>query len=170
MRNISLALALVVGVWMIGVVTIAGAHTVKVLDDCDPTDTNWNPIGGCALQEGEVTRAEFDELLPPGHPAWWNDPPYLTIEPTATVNVQNQGGRRHTFTEVEEFAGGFNTGINAALNLTPAPECLNQALVNASNLPAGAHLQVTGLSVGNHLFQCCIHPWMRTLIKVLPDD
>jgi hypothetical protein len=25
---------------------------------------------------------------------------------------------------------------------------------------------VSGLTVGNHRFQCCNHPWMRAIIKV----
>jgi hypothetical protein len=37
-------------------------------------------------------------------------------------------------------------------------------------LPPDASLQVGGLDVGNHRFQYCLHPWMRTLIKVLADD
>jgi hypothetical protein len=38
------------------------------------------------------------------------------------------------------------------------------------DLAPGARTGVTGLSVGNHHFQCCIHPWMRAVIKVKPDD
>ncbi|MGA9725431.1 MAG: hypothetical protein WBQ86_23445, partial [Candidatus Binatus sp.] len=30
----------------------------------------------------------------------------------------------------------------------------------------GSHLDVTGLSKGKHLFQCCIHPWMRMEVDV----
>jgi hypothetical protein len=51
--------------------------------------------------------------------------------------------------------------------LIQAPECVNSS---ATDVPPGTTLQVTGLGEGNHRFQCCIHPWMRTLIKVLPDD
>jgi plastocyanin len=30
----------------------------------------------------------------------------------------------------------------------------------------GSTSQVTGLSKGEHLFQCCIHPWMRSKVIV----
>jgi hypothetical protein len=30
----------------------------------------------------------------------------------------------------------------------------------------GSQLQVTGLSKGEHLFECCIHPWMRLTVEV----
>jgi hypothetical protein len=30
----------------------------------------------------------------------------------------------------------------------------------------GGHLDMTGLSKGKHLFQCCIHPWMRMEVEV----
>jgi hypothetical protein len=31
---------------------------------------------------------------------------------------------------------------------------------------------VADLAPGNHRFQCCIHPWMRAIVKVKPagDD
>jgi hypothetical protein len=30
----------------------------------------------------------------------------------------------------------------------------------------GSQLQVTGLSKGQHRFECCIHPWMRVTVDV----
>jgi hypothetical protein len=30
----------------------------------------------------------------------------------------------------------------------------------------GSQFNVTGLAKGNHLFQCCIHPWMRMEVDV----
>jgi hypothetical protein len=30
----------------------------------------------------------------------------------------------------------------------------------------GSHVQITGLSQGEHLFECCIHPWMRVKVEV----
>lgn len=155
-----------------GAVGAAAHEEVAVLDDCDPTDPNWflPPGAGCALEEGDVTRAEFDAEVfsplatnPVGHQAWRNDPAYLKIEFGDTVKVKNKGGRNHTFTKVAEFGGGTVAGLNGGL--TPAPEC-----TGVPNLPPGASLEVSGLSVDNHRFQCCRHPWMRTLIKVLPDD
>jgi hypothetical protein len=38
----------------------------------------------------------------------------------------------------------------------------------ATDLQPGDRTEVSGLAEGNHRFQCCIHPWMRALIKVKP--
>ncbi len=144
---------------------------VTLLDDCDPRDPTWAPTGGCALEKGDVDRNEFNALLRSplsaatvGHPAWRFDPTYLKIEAGETVEVENKGGRSHTFTEVEKFGGGFVPQLN--FGLQPAPACAAGPTV----LPPGAQARVTGLSAGNHNFQCCIHPWMRTLIKVKPEE
>ncbi len=167
---IGIAAALLVGPRMKEAVVAADGEKVTILDDCDPRDPAWAPTGGCTLEEGNVDRAEFNALVASplslstiGHPAWRNQPSYLTIEPNETVRVRNRGGRGHTFTEVAAFGGGIIPPLNKGL--TPAPECAAAPL-----LPPGARTEVRGLSVGNHRFQCCIHPWMRALIKVKPED
>lgn len=55
---------------------------------------------------------------------------------------------------------------NPALNdgLVTAPECPGSV-----DIPAGGRTTVSGLAAGNHRFMCCIHPWMRALIKVKAD-
>jgi hypothetical protein len=35
---------------------------------------------------------------------------------------------------------------------------------------AGTSMTLAPLAPGNHRFQCCIHPWMRAIIKVEADD
>jgi hypothetical protein len=147
---------------------------VSIRDDCDPTDPTWAPTGGCTLQGGVVTRNEFNQLLfspnsagsPIGHPAWRMDPTYFKLESDGTVRVRNAGGRGHTFTEVAHFGGGFVPPLNGTLLV--APECT--AAAADPPLAPGARAEVTGLAVGNHLFQCCIHPWMRILVKVEPEE
>jgi hypothetical protein len=37
-------------------------------------------------------------------------------------------------------------------------------------MPPGASKDLKGLDVGLHRFQCCLHPWMRTTIRVADDD
>lgn len=171
----SIAVGLLVCAWTMGAaIAAADDKKVKIFDDCDPTDPGWIPIGGCTLREGDVNEAEFGILLlspltlPPfsfviGHPAWRNEPSYLKIELDKKVKVKNEGGRPHTFTEVANFGGGRVPPLNAGL--APAPEC-----ATSTNLLPGESAEVTGLSEGNHRFQCCIHPWMRALIKVTPED
>jgi plastocyanin len=147
--------------------TASGDESKRVVirDDCDPRDPAWGPLGGCALRRGDVTVAEFDEeLISPlarsvvGHQAWRNDPSYLKIKAGDTVRVVNRGGRPHTFTRVAEFGGGFVPPLSVGLDF--APECGNAAVI-----PPGGRTEVRGLTVGNHRFMCCIHPWMRTLVK-----
>jgi len=87
------------------------------------------------------------------------DPTYLRTDSGQSLTVTNLGGRRHTFTEVVNFGGGFVAGLNGTLAF--ATEC-----AGATVLAPGASLDLKGLSVGNHSFQCCIHPWMRILVKV----
>ena len=152
-----------------------GKEKVAIRDDCDPADPLWAPTGGCSLEDGDVTNAEFFAESGPasgplaasviGHQGWWNDPPYLKVEVGDTVKVRNRGGRIHTFTEVANFGGGRVGPLNKGL--APAPECVPPTATSV-DLPPGARAKVTGLAEGNHRFQCCIHPWMRALIKVQP--
>ncbi len=141
---------------------------IAIRDDCDPTDPGWAPTGGCLLKRGDVSFAEFGaELSSPlslaviGHQAWRNDPQYLETSPTTVVRVRNEGGRTHTFTKVAQFGGGKIP--NPALNkgLTPAPEC-----PGSIDIPPGGSANLPAMAAGNYHFQCCIHPWMRALIKV----
>jgi plastocyanin len=176
MRRISRVLVLSVSaVALIATVAVAGSR-VAVLDECDPATFNATPPVGPGLGticdenfNGDVTFAEFLSLLPPGHPAWRNEPSWLAVKSGKKVKVKNEGGEDHTFTEVAEFGGGYVPELNEPLGLTPVPECAGgpaNPAVASSFLEPGASVQVAGLDEGTHLFQCCIHPWMRAAIKV----
>jgi hypothetical protein len=173
-----LVVALLIGAWAVGTsVAVANEKKdenkgkVRVLDDCDPTDPAWDETGGCTLEGGAVTEAEFSRLLfsplsgPSivGHPAWRMAPAYFRIDPDESLSVKNEGGRVHTFTKVANFGGGFVPPLNGILIF--APEC-----ATAAPLPPGASLKLEGLGVGDHLFQCCIHPWMRMQVKVEAEE
>ena len=145
-----------------------GANTIAIKDDCDPGDPTWADVGGCDRKRGNVSRAEFGGELSStlslsviGHQAWRNDPTYLVVRQGERVRVVNEGGRPHTFTEVAQFGGGKAT--NPALNkgLTTAQQC-----PLSLDLAAGDGITLTGLSAGVHRFQCCLHPWMRAVVKV----
>lgn len=172
-----LVIGMLAAAWAISAVAAAGDEKsqkkakVEIYDDCDPTDPNWTPTGGCTLEGGRVTEAEFNSLLfSPlsgdgivGHPAWRMDPAYLVLRAGGTLTAENEGGRVHTFTEVAAFGGGVVAPLNG--DLAPAPECASSV-----RLPPETTQRVTGLSEGNHLFQCCIHPWMRLLVKVEAEE
>jgi plastocyanin len=127
----------------------------------------------CVLKNGDVTLAEFNDLLSSplseftvvGHPSWRNEASYLTVRLGRTVHVRNEGGRGHTFTEVAEFGGGRVPPLRDGL--TVAPECtLSPGGVDPTALDPGDRLELRELGPGLHLFQCCIHPWMRAAIRV----
>lgn len=143
---------------------------VRIQDDCDPSDPAWNATGGCDLHKGTVTEAEFrvfsflttgSPLVGSviGHPAWRNDPGYTVLPFGDELKVVNTGGRNHTFTEVVNFGGGRVPPLN--MGLAPAPECAAAPVV-----AAGARVDISGLGPGLHRFQCCLHPWMRTVVSV----
>lgn len=146
---------------------VSARREIAIRDECDPRDqAAWAPSGGCLQRRGDVTFAEFNaEMNSPlalsvvGHMAWRMDPTYLKVRTGKTVEIRNEGGRAHTFTEVAQFGGGKVPPLSQGLIV--APEC-----PASTNIPAGGSTQVSGLSVGNHRFQCCIHPWMRTIVKV----
>ena len=150
-------------------------HDSKVVirDDCEPNDPGYAPTGGCLRKEGDVSFAEFGaELSSPlaptsliGHQAWRMDPPYIKIDADDTLMVRNRGGRAHTFTEVQNFGGGKIPSPALNKGLATAPECLV-----STDIAPGGKAEVTGLTEGNHQFQCCIHPWMRAIIKVKRED
>jgi len=152
-----------------------GPREVVLRDDCDPTDPLWAPTGGCNRREGDVNLAEFNAarlspLAPAsviGHPAWFFDPSYLEVKAGKRIRILNDGGRTHTFTEVANFGGGrvppLNTGVGGVPALMQAPECVAAGVID---IPGGGESVVDGLAPGQHRFQCCIHPWMRTQIAV----
>jgi plastocyanin len=129
----------------------------------------------CLREEGSATRAQFGAfLISPlvngggtvvGHPSWRIAPGYLTAEVGEKLRVRNTGGRGHTFTEVAQYGGGFVGALN--IGLTQAPEC---AAAASTVIAPGARMEVTGLALGDHKFQCCIHPWMRADIKVVAEN
>ena len=179
MRRISIAVALLVGVWTMGTAN-AAAEKVKILDLCDPTTFNANPPTGPGLGiicdvnfDGDVTFAEFSSplFLSPagfGYPAWRFDKPYLDIEANRKLKVKNEGGEDHTFTEVAQFGGGSIDLLNEPLRLTAVPECPKDSPPGI--IHPGETVQIKGLSAGVHLFQCCIHPWMHAVIDVESED
>ena len=155
---------------------VAVAHTkVEMRDACDSASFNafFGPVV-CQDVGGDVTIDEFlsPNVLPARHPAWDFEPSYFKIKPGERVKVINEGGEVHTFTEVTAFGGGFIPFLNNRAGAPGVPECgsdfvPNPALVFVSS---GDKQELTGLGVGIHLFECCLHPWMRAVIKVIEKD
>jgi hypothetical protein len=168
MRTFGRTIMLVSLLFVIGASDGQGPKKIAVLDDC-ATDPGWTPSGGCALADGEVTFAEFNAEGSFGHPAWRFEPSYVKFasENANHIDVANTGGRRHTFTRVAAFGGGFLVPFNGGR--PTATECMGGFAnpgVAASDMPPGAERRIEGLDPGIHRFQCCIHPWMKTEVRV----
>jgi plastocyanin len=174
------ALALAAGIWMLAGVTPALAYhdghddddnnRITILDNCDPKDPGWAPTGGCLIKKGDVSFAEFGAFLfSPlgpggiliGHPSWRNSPSYLSVDSDDKIRVVNKGGRVHTFTEVAQFGGGRVPPLNGGLG--PAGACVTAGVVD---LATGDRQVYKNLAPGVHRFQCCIHPWMRAVVRI----
>jgi len=154
----------------LGSKTEAGAtnHLVSMKDACDPTtfDAALQDPSAC-LRNGGVTFQEFVAQLQRHQQAgaWHFAPPSLTVPEGSTLTAINRGGEVHTFTEVERFGGGMVPLLNTLSgNPTPAPECL--ALGPSDFVAPGGTFTVTESEAGVEHYQCCIHPWMRTTVRV----
>jgi plastocyanin len=149
---------------------------IVALDECDPT--TFNAVLGpdfcknVALAFVTPFATTFEELFEEAaskhpDPGWDFEPDSLTVKKGTPLIVVNQGGEPHTFTEVAKFGGGFVAGLNGGQ--TTVPECaggFKDVAVARTRILQGSQLQVTGLSKGEHHFECCIHPWMRVTVNV----
>ncbi len=151
---------------------------VVALDECDPTTFNALPPAGVGPDFcRNVTLGAFttlSDLLAGAEagtpdPGWDFEPDTLTIKQGTTLSVVDQGGEPHTFTEVQAFGNGFVPPLNPGSATSVIPECsggFKNVAVARTRILQGSHLDITGLSKGKHLFQCCIHPWMRMEVEV----
>ena len=155
-----------------GVDAVQGDKKIRMYDDCEPTTFNAVLGAGTCIGNGHTTFAEFIEELEETQDAhlWRNQPSDMHLNVGRPTLIENRGGETHTFTPVADFGGGFIPDLNGISgNPVPAPECLNFGSIVF--IPAGAVEQgptagSAELPVGSHKFQCCIQPWMRTVIEV----
>ena len=141
------------------------AFTIEMLDRCEPETFNAQQIE--CVGDGKVTFADFIAELEKKqvHHQWRFRPPRLGLKAERPFQAVNLGGEEHTFTEVEEFGGGFVPDLNTLSgNLVPAPECLDFASLEF--VEPGEATEEEEEEEGTVLYQCCIHPWMRTVLEV----
>ncbi len=188
------ALTATVALAMVGASTPADAggyknRVIEVEDRCDPETFNaaldpegQSPVPPCVdNDQGSVTFDKFvDRLQHGGDDHWAFKPSKRTIERGDRVTAVNVGGEFHTFTEVTAFGQGCVEELNGAvrhegpvliLGVGPCPtdpQRLGQ-VIGATGMGADDKLRFTNLSAGEHKFECLIHPWMRTTIKVKAD-
>jgi plastocyanin len=145
-----------------------GVRHVQILDACDPTTFNAAFGPGTCTRNGGVTLDHFiAQLEKHGRAAAWRfSPAKLTLASGGTVLAKNRGGEDHTFTEVAAYGGGCVPPLNAILGLTPVPECSIPGFFVSELIEEGDTRAVTGLTPGEHRFQCLIHPWQNTTVTV----
>lgn len=155
-----------------GVDAVQGDKKIRMYDDCEPTSFNEVLGDGACIGNGHTTFDEFIAELAATQDAhkWRNQPSQMHVNVGRPTIIENRGGEVHTFTPVAAFGGGFVDELNGISgNPVPAPECLNFGSIVF--IPAGATEEgptagSSDLPVGTTRFQCCIHPWMRTVIEV----
>jgi plastocyanin len=172
------------GLMFVGCLILAGAAQeleqenppavtqVVALDECDPGTFNAalgpdfckNVTLGASTPLTELFRKAAAGTPDPG---WDFEPDTVHMKKGTILDVVDQGGEPHTFTEVAQFGGGFIPLLNAGEAMVP--ECaggFSNLAVARTRILQGSHIQITGLSKGEHLFECCIHPWMRVKVEV----
>ncbi|HEX5832031.1 MAG TPA: hypothetical protein VFY16_13705 [Gemmatimonadaceae bacterium] len=145
----------------------ASTRPVIMFDACDPATFDAALGAGTCLRSGGMSFSQFIEQLTRHQDvgAWHFAPPTMNVPEGATLLATNRGGEVHTFTEVDEFGGGIVPLLNE-LSGTPdvAQECA--ALSAGDFVPPGGTFTVAEEETGVELYQCCIHPWMRTTVRV----
>ena len=145
-------------------VASGGVRPVEILDACDPNELRRGIRRGHVRASGGRNLLDFiDEVTAKGEAgAWRFAPGNIEARVGQTLLAVNNGGEVHTFTEVAQFGGGLNPILNTlSHNETVAPEC------NTSVQIAAGATQTDDLDEeGTELYQCCIHPWMRTTVTV----
>jgi hypothetical protein len=177
----STTLTLLAGCLMLASITQAAGPVVTpspaqvvALDECDPATFNDPSAGGPGFCQNVALGGStvFTTLLAEAaagtpDPNWNFSPSTMTIKKGSLLSVVDEGGEPHTFTEVQQFGGGFVAPLNGGQDTVP--ECsggFTNVAVAKTRILQGSRLEVNGLAKGKHLFQCCIHPWMRIEVDV----
>ena len=145
---------------------LAGETTkIFVMDRCEQASFDAAVEPGTCVRNGGVTFDTFVKRLNPndgGHNAWTFSRHQVVVTGDQTLTLTNTGGEGHTFTEVANFGAGFVPPLNAAL----PPGTPDAIPVGPLNLMAPGDTLVLGpLPLGTHLFECLIHPWMRSVVE-----
>ena len=156
----------------VGAGAFQGDKKFRLLDDCEPTSFNAVLGDGACVGNGHTTFDEFIAELEATQDAhkWRNQPSQAHLNVGRPTFIENRGGEVHTFTPVANFGGGFVAELNGISgNPVPAPECLNFGsivFIPPGGTEEGPTAGSSEMPVGITRFQCCIHPWMRTVVEV----
>ena len=152
------------------------AGTIVAHDDCDAATFNaaLNDPNACVKHGNQTFQSFIAELQATGVARSWRfTPEQLTGKFGVGLGGNNVGGEEHTFTPVKAFGGGFFQPLNdLSDNPVPAPECLTldaaEDLVVAGAKYTIEKEELAEVVDGSGLarVQCCIHPWMRTEVRM----
>jgi plastocyanin len=153
----------------VGTASADNARRIQILDDCDPATFAFVP-GGC-VGDGDTTFSQFlAEVQATGSAEDWAfHPSHAKVKAGQTVIATNRGGEVHTFTCVKQFGGGVVDALNIGANKVLAIPCDFPsvfAAVGPTSVLQGDSAKVTIGSTGPVMYQCVIHPWMRTTLQV----
>jgi hypothetical protein len=157
-----------------------GGVVVQARDACDPATF---PAGLCTRTDHSGGTVTFDELLAVvgkkhSHPAWKFTEDNVRVHRGESVVAQfGRGGEVHTFSDVT--ATGFGPGCVDILNQLIfgkpdlAPVCSDidpvagvPRVFITDGLFPGRTIPVDTSTPGTRLFECLVHPWMRTTVTV----
>ena len=157
-------------------VSSGSTTTIRLWDGCDPV-TFDQVLGPGACLPGGHGQERFDTFinevtLDKIAGAWRYGSTKYELSSGTQTSLKNRGGETHTFTKVNKFGGGVVPILNQLSgNPTPAPECLappsstSTFVAGLATVP-GPTAGSAALPAGASKYQCCIHPWMRTVITV----
>jgi len=158
------------------------AKIVTVRDECEMVSFNAMFGSGVCQREGKVTVDDFLAYVNQHHddPLWLFSPESFDLPVGKHLVLENVGGEFHTWTEVEEFGGGIISILNFGEPIRPECGVLpSGASVGTLAAPGPKNIYLefgdtedgptagsANLSEGDHKFQCCIHPWMQSIVHV----
>ena len=155
----------------VGTASADNARRIEIVDDCDPATFNAVLGRGACVGDGDTTFAQFlAQVQATGSAKGWAfAPAHAKVKAGQTVIATNRGGEVHTFTCVKQFGGGVVGALNIGANQVPAIPCEFPDLRTAAEhttVVQGKSATVTVGNAGTAMYQCLIHPWMRTTLQV----
>ena len=159
-----------------------GGRTIELRDECDAATFNAAGIPCDPRYGGDVTLAElFEELTEDPQDVladreargWGFSPRSAEVDRGERLVLRSRGGEAHSFTEVARFGAGCVPDLNVVFGFTaPHPVCSTDADGDhvpdwvTGIVPPGGRTELGRLARGTHRFECMIHPWMRTTLRV----
>ena len=151
------------------------AGAIVAHDNCDAATFNaaLNDPNACVKHGSQTFQSFIAELTATKTARDWRFTPWqITGRFGVGLLGNNVGGEVHTFTPVRVYGGGIIDPLNALTgNLVKAPECLT--LEEDDFVPSGGkylieadELEEVADASGIARVQCCIHPWMRTDVRM----